>query len=231
MTEIDGNQDFSADPAARRAEWFRYYSAKRIGHQWFQVHLLDGLPVRRVLEVGPNLGLVAALLHNAGFEVATLDRLPPQYDLPGVTHIRADLTEVDAAAMAGFDAIICCETLEHLWWHDVDAVLATFRAAAPKFLVVSVPYQGLQFDLRVYANRHLWRAAFAFKKLYGLRRFRPDVARDPYGHKWEAGYKGHSLKALQAKFAATGWRVRRRDFTSPTRSVFYLLEPASTASR
>jgi hypothetical protein len=230
MDEIDGSHDYRDDPEARRAEWFRYYSAKRIGHQWFQVHLLDGLPVRRVLEVGPNLGLVSALLHNAGFEVTTLDRLPPQYDLPGATHIQADLTDVEADVLSGFDAIICCETLEHLWWRDVDAVLATFRAAAPKFLIVSVPYQGLQLDLRVYANRFVWRPAFAFKKFYGLRRFRPDVARDPHGHKWEAGYKGYSLKALEAKLVAAGWRVRRRDFTSPTRSVFYLLEPAPTAS-
>lgn len=226
MTEIDGSFDFRGDPDGRRAEWWRYYSEKRIGHQWFQVHLLAGLPVRRVLEVGPNLGLVTALLHNAGFEVATLDRLPAQYELPAVRHIQADLTEVSAETLAGFDAIICCETLEHLWWADVDAVLATFRAAAPKFLIVSVPYQGLQLDFRLYANPHRWRAAFAFKKLYGLRRFRPDAARDPHGHKWEAGYRGHSLKALEAKLAHAGWRVRRRDFTSPTRSVFYLLQPA-----
>ena len=44
--------DYSDDPAARRAEWFRYYSEKRITHQWFQVHLLQDLPeVRSVLEV------------------------------------------------------------------------------------------------------------------------------------------------------------------------------------
>ncbi|MEQ9639428.1 MAG: hypothetical protein RIM84_05325 [Alphaproteobacteria bacterium] len=226
MTELDGSRDYSADPAARQAEWYRYYSEKRIGHQWFQVHLLAGLPVRRVLEIGPGLGLVTAMLHNAGFAVTTLDRLPAQADVPTAGHIEAELTEVEPDRLAGHDAILCCETLEHLWWDDVDAVLAKLRAAAPRYLIVSVPYQGLQLDLRLYLNPHRWRGGFAFKKLYGLRRFRADADGDPWGHKWEAGYRGHSLKAVQAKLAAASWRVRRRDFTSPTRSVFYLLEPA-----
>ena len=38
-----GSSGAGEDPAGRRAEWFRYYSEKRIGHQWFQVHLLQGL--------------------------------------------------------------------------------------------------------------------------------------------------------------------------------------------
>ena len=49
MNEADG---FAAEEAARLAEWHRYYLEKRIGQQWLQLRLLDGLPVRRVLEVG-----------------------------------------------------------------------------------------------------------------------------------------------------------------------------------
>jgi len=49
------------------------------------VHLLQGLAVQQVLEVGPNLGLVWALLANAGFAVITMDMLPgldPRPDTP-----------------------------------------------------------------------------------------------------------------------------------------------------
>ena len=75
--------DELTEPAERRREWFRYYSEKRITHQWFQVHLLEGLAgVERVLEIGAHLGLVTALLDNAGFEVTTLDRWPK----PGKSH-------------------------------------------------------------------------------------------------------------------------------------------------
>jgi len=218
--------DWRRDPAGRRREWFRYYSEKRIGHQWFQLHLLDGLPVERVLEVGPNLGLVTALLDNAGFRVTTLDMLPAQYERQDIPHIEADLLAVPPERLAGFDAIVCCETLEHLHWEKVEAVLAAFRRAAPRFLVVSVPYMGFQLEWRVYLNAHRWRRSFSLKWLKFLKPFRFDERADPWGHKWEVGYRGRSLADLEAKLAATGWRIRRRDFTSPCRSVFYLLEPA-----
>ena len=44
------------------SEWTQYYSRKRIVHQWTQVHLLSTVPCRRVLEIGPAMGLVTALL-------------------------------------------------------------------------------------------------------------------------------------------------------------------------
>ena len=216
--------DYSNDPAARRAEWFRYYSDKRIGQQWFQLHLLDGLDIQRVLEVGPNLGLVSALLVNAGFTVSTFDVLPSQDPRPDIPHIQGDLTKIDATKLAGHDAIICCETLEHLPWDQVEGVLAMFRTAGPRYLVISVPYTGFQIDWRLYLNAVTLRHKFSFKKLNFLRRYKIDQS-DPWGHKWEAGYRGHGLAALEQKIGAAGWHIERRDFTTPTRSVFYLLRP------
>ncbi len=206
----------------RLAEWHRYYSAKRIGQQWFQVHLLEGLDVRRVLEIGPYLGLVTAMLDNAGYEVTTLDLLPRAFERPARPHIAADLIGLDPGRIRGFDAILCCETLEHLPWDETGRVLAAFHASGARHLIVSVPYQGTQVEWSLYANRHVFRQRFAFKKFRFLRRFTPDA--DPYGHKWEVGYKGHALKDWEAKIAGAGWRVLRRDFTHPTRSVFHLLE-------
>jgi hypothetical protein len=219
------SKDYTEDPSARRDEWFRYYSEKRIGHQWFQVHLLQGLDVETVLEIGPGLGLVTAMLDNAGYRVTTLDFLPSQYDRPHIEHIQADLAEVEAERLAGFDAILCCETLEHFRWEAVDDLLRKFHAAAPRYLLFSVPFMGFQLDWRLYFNTSTWRSRFSFKKARALRAFKFDAEADPLGHKWEAGYRGRSLKALEQKIATCGWRVCRRDFTSPTRSVFYLLEP------
>lgn len=226
MDAPDLPTDYRNDPAARRAEWHRYYSEKRIGHQWLQVHLLQGLDVERVLEVGPNLGLVTALLDNAGYAVTTLDVLPSQYPRHGIPHIEGELTAIPADRLSGFDAIICCETLEHLHWERVDDVLKTFRAAAPRHLIVSVPYMGLQLDWRLYFNAHRWRSKFSFKKLNFLKTFRFDDQADPWGHKWEVGYRGRGLRDLEAKLSATGWNIAQREFTSPTRSVFYRLTPA-----
>src|SRR5262249_61907318 len=75
--------------------WHSYYTEKRIVHQWFQVHLLSALTVKRVLEVGPYLGLVTAMLASAGYEVTTLDVTdkPPPVGARG--HMSGDLTALD----------------------------------------------------------------------------------------------------------------------------------------
>ncbi len=218
--------DSLEDPIARQKEWQRYYSEKRITHQWFQVHLLDGLEVASVLEIGPGYGLVTALLENAGYRVTTLDRLPPQFKEPAGGHIQKELVEVTAQDLAGHDCLICCETLEHLLWEDVDGVLEMFRRSDTPYVLISVPYMGFQLDWRIYFNAHKLRHAFSFKKLKFLKSFKFDRNEDPWGHKWEIGYKNRSLADLEAKFADAGFKVARRDFTSPCRSVFYVLEPA-----
>ena len=210
-------------PQSYRREWFRYYSAKRITHQWFQVHLLEDLAVESVLEIGPGLGLVTAILRHAGFTVTTLDRLAPLDGGAGGPHIEADLRELPADRLAGFDVILCCETLEHISWHEIDGVLAKLRQSGVRYVVISVPYEGLQVDFRLYFNRFKAAEYLAFRKLKFLTRFRADDA-DPHGHKWEVGYRGTGLKALEAKLRAAGFAIRKRDFTSPTRSVFFVLE-------
>ena len=218
---------FIDNRAERRAEWHRYYSAKRIRHQWLQVHLLADLDVDKILEVGPYLGVVSALLDNAGYAVTSLDRLPRQHDNDRVAHIERSLEDVSASDLAGFDCIICCETLEHLPWSEVDRYLGLFHEARPRHVIISVPFEGFQFDLSLYFNWHTWRRAFALKKFRGFRTF--TTPSDPYGHKWELGYRGYGLRALEKKLNAAGFKIRKREFISPTRSVFYLLDVPSLA--
>lgn len=204
------------------AEWHRYYSAKRIGQQWLQVNLLKGLPVRKVLEVGPYKGLVTAMLDNAGYEVTTLDIMPRAFERPSRPHISADLVGLEPNKIVGFEAILCCETLEHLPWEEVDGVLATFRDSGVRFLIVSVPYEAFQIELLLYINRFTCRQRFAFKKLRFLKSFTPHA--EPYGHMWEVGYRKRSLRAWESKLKAAGWRILLREFTYPTRSVFHVLD-------
>jgi hypothetical protein len=203
-----------------REDWRAYYTAKRIGQQWLQVELLGRLPAQRVLEIGPHLGLVTAMLDNAGLAVTTLDVGPRRFARPEVPHIEADLLTLDPRSIAGFDAILCAETLEHLPWDRVPEVLATLRASGTPYLVVSVPYEGFQLELSLYLNRWTLRQRFQLKKLRGLRRFRPGGAG---AHQWELGYRGHGLRAWEAALRAGGWRILRREFSYPCRSAFHVL--------
>ena len=148
------------DPA-KKAEWLAYYSRKRIIHQWTQLDLLGVTDCRTVLEVGPALGLVTSLLVNSGYEVTTLDRAPRSFRYPNVPHLEKDICELRSEEIAGFDAILCCETLEHIEWERVGSVLATFRESGAKYLIVSVPYMGFQLFAEVYVNSNMLRQYFS----------------------------------------------------------------------
>jgi len=207
----------------RAANWLAYYTEKRIVHQWMQLNMLADLDCRRVLEVGPALGLVTAMLANAGYQVETLDREPCAFVSPKTRHIEADIRTLTAADIADFDAILCCETLEHIDWDEIPDVLRIFHASSARYLVVSVPYMGFQVTFDLYLNARTLRHYFSLKKLLHRREFSREP---PGGHQWEVGYRGYPLKRWEELLERSGWKIRRREFTAHTRSVFHLLERA-----
>lgn len=214
--------DPSSTDVSFRTAWHRYYSEKRITHQWLQVDLLKHLPVQRVLEIGPYFGLVTAMLASAGYRVTTLDIEAQSQGIGSERHIQTDIRDVDAAAIQGFDAILCCETLEHIDWQKLDSVLERLAAAGAPWLILSVPYEGLQFAFEFYVNRLRWRRRSHFRKFRFLKRFFVRSETEWEAHKWEIGYRGHSLKALVRKLERAGFQIAEREFTSGCRSVFLI---------
>ena len=76
-------------------------------------------------------------------------------------------------------------------------------------------------DWSLYFNRHALRQRFSMKKLRFLKSFTPEPG---MGHKWEIGYRARSLRVWEQALRDSGWRIRRRAFSSPCRSVFHLLD-------
>lgn len=210
-----------AMPNAFRQEWNAYYSRKRIVQQWMQLHLLGETDCEKVLEVGPALGLVTSLLVNLGYDVHTLDWVPRAFAYPDVPHLARDICELRGDEITGYDAILCCETLEHIEWRRVGAVLEAFRTSGARHLVVSVPYMGFQVALDVYLNRCTFRQYFSMKKLLWRKEF---AVEPPGGHQWEVGYRNYPLRVWEDRLTSSGWSIVRRDFTEHCRSVFHLLE-------
>ncbi|MBV9201370.1 MAG: class I SAM-dependent methyltransferase [Alphaproteobacteria bacterium] len=204
-----------------KVEWLAYYSRKRIIHQWTQLNLLGATDGRTVLEIGPALGFVTSLLVNSGYEVTTLDLTPRSFRYPDVPHLEKDICELRSEEIAGFDAILCCEVLEHIEWHRVASVLAAFRDSGAKFLIVSVPYMGFQVFVELYLNGRTLRQYFSMKKLLWRKQFQPEPAG---GHQWEVGYRGYPLRLWEKRLSDSGWSVVKRDFTEHCRSVFHLLK-------
>ena len=204
-----------------KEEWGAYYSRKRIVQQWLQLDLLGTIECRKILEIGPAMGLVTSMLVNVGYEVRTLDRAPRAFAYPDVPHLEKDICELRGDEITGCDAILCCETLEHIDWRRVGPVLAAFHASGAKNLIVSVPYMGFQVSLDLYLNRTTFRQYFSMKKLLWRKDF---AVEPPGGHQWEIGYRNYSLRVWENLLADNGWSMVKREFTEHCRSVFHLLE-------
>jgi hypothetical protein len=222
MTTIDlQHREMETANFFSRQDWNAYYSRKRIVQQWMQLHLLGTIDCQKILEVGPALGLVTSLLVNIGYDVHTLDRLPRAFAYPDVPHLERDICELRSDEITGYDAILCCETLEHIDWSRVGPVLSTFRASGARYLIVSVPYMAFQVSLDLYLNRTTFRQYFSMKKLLWRKRF---AVEPPGGHQWEVGYRNYSLRVWEDRLESCGWSIVTRDFTEHCRSVFHLLE-------
>lgn len=217
---------WTAQETGRRAQWHDYYGRKRIRHQNLQLELIGLTPARRILEVGPHLGYVTALLDNAGYEVTTLDIGPAAFRRPAVPHLEMDLTAPDAARLAGFDLILCCETLEHIQRPQAEAVLRAFHDAGAPWLLLSVPYSGLLFHAELLLTPHGARGSAFLKWKEALTRFVPWA--DPLGHKWELGTPGYPLRGWETALAAAGWRIEKRVMSAPTRAAFHLCRRAES---
>jgi hypothetical protein len=190
-------------------------------HQWTQVYLLGMVDCRKVLEIGPARGLVTAMLANIGYDVETLDQGPRAFAFPDVVHHQKDLRNVGGHDIAGYDAILCCEILEHIEWPRVGAILGALHDSGTRYLIVSVPYMAFQICAEIYLNRVTARQSFSMKKLLWRQHFAPEP---PGGHQWEIGYQGYPLRGWENRLKASGWSILRREFTGDCRSVFHLLE-------
>ena len=146
-----------------RQRWHAYYSRKRLSHQWFQVDLLKDLPVQNVLEVGPYLGLVTAMLASAGYSVTTFDIESVSHDIGAEKHIQGDIAKISKNSLREFDAILCCEILEHIAWEDIDSVINRMAEGGAPWLIISVPYEGFQFGFSIYLNRFQIRRSSFFR--------------------------------------------------------------------
>ena len=204
-----------------KQEWCAYYSRKRILHQWTQVHLLGMIDCEKVLEIGPALGLVTAMLANTGYNVETLDQAPRAFEFPDVVHHRKDLCDLRGDEIRGFDAIVCCETLEHIEWQRVGPILSALRDSGAKYLILSVPYMAFQIFAEIYLNSFTARQYFSMKKLLWRKEFTPEPAG---GHQWEVGYRGYPLTRWENRLRNSGWSIVKREFTGDCRSVFHLLQ-------
>ena len=214
---------YSEDPAERRKEFYRYYSEKRVAHQFMQVEMLKGIDRFNLCEIGSYLGFATALFMAAGFRVKTIDAGPKEVlgELKTESHIEKNVLDVTESDLSGQDVIVCCETLEHLQFEEARRVVEMFHKSDADWLLVSVPYHCPSADVRLQSNpiRSLLRWNVKLPQKF-FKEFVPDT--DPFGHKWELGYKGFPKKRLLKMLESSGYKVRKQNYVGTVRSLFVL---------
>ena len=226
--------EYADDPGARREAFYRYYGEKRAQHQVKQLEMLQSVAGRRLTEIGSYLGFATALFMAAGFKVRTIDAAPVELlgGLTPETHIRKNVVDITPDDLRDQDVIVCCETLEHIEFPEVEKVLRTFRESGSRHLLVSVPYRCTSVDVRItkhpFSSLRVFRYGSSLaKSIFRLnsktrKAFKPDPI--PWGHKWELGYKDYPLEKLTDALQEVGFRVVKQDYLGTAKSVFLLAQ-------
>jgi len=184
-----------------------YYSKKLIRKNNFlamyqQVNAIANINPEKILEIGMGNGNITLLLRNFGYNVTTCDfdkTLKPDF----VADIR-DLPFKDNS----FDAILACEVLEHIPFHNVPKALSELRRVTKKHVIISLPYSCISFGALFKLKIPFIGRFFDFVFYFPYDWLNPKKFKFNGEHYWEIGRKGHSkrriLRLLKKYFRVVG---------------------------
>ncbi|MBI5444691.1 MAG: class I SAM-dependent methyltransferase [Deltaproteobacteria bacterium] len=190
-----------------------YADAKRFASYAHQLAETALLAPESVLEIGVGNGLVTHLLQKTVSRVATLDfdgRLGPQ--------VVGSVAAVPVRS-ASFDAVLCCQVLEHLPFDTFGAALAELYRVARRFAVVSLP------DCNRYVQASLRLPGARERRLHlNLPNWNPTLLAFRGEHYWEIGARGYPLSRILRIVTATGFAVAKtyRLWENPYHRMFVL---------
>jgi SAM-dependent methyltransferase len=183
-----------------------YYERRRLYSVAVQAEVLRELAPQTVLEIGPGLGVFAAIYRQlSGARVTTLDIDPTLR--PGVVASVFDLPFESSS----FDAAACFQMLEHLPFDLFVPALREIRRVTKSGLALSLPdcTYALTFRMGIRNPRKDgWTGVWTLVPSgMALRKFKkvPNNA----GHYWEIGRRGTPLRRVRQAIADAEWRIER----------------------
>jgi len=203
-----------------------HYGSGYLGRErWMSyVYQLDGvrdISPSNALEIGVGAGALRSMLEATypGCDVVTVDieaGLRPR--------VCANVEQLPFAD-GQFDAVFCCQVLEHLPFHVAARAFAELRRVARRRVIVSLPDVRPYFFLRARGSRRilplLWHGVSISNPWE-----RPIHFEEHGQHHWEIGRPGYPLKRIVSVMRDAGLGVNNC-FRMTERSYwhFFILEP------
>jgi hypothetical protein len=154
---------------------------------WHQIVETTMLNPENVLIIGMGDNIVGEILMRQGITVYTFD-----FDKTLHPDFVGNITEIDSILQGKhFDAVLCCQVLEHLPYDNFENILRKLKLCADN-VIISLPHVCFQLKLALkyiflLKLRYLLHYVFVFKKQY---KFNGE-------HYWEIGYKGYSKQKIR----------------------------------
>jgi hypothetical protein len=166
-----------------------------------QIRLLSYHQCSQVLEIGVGKGLLGHFLGNfphlrhCGLDIAA-DLRP---------HVVGSVLRMPFSDRQ-FEAVVCCQVLEHLKFEDFLPALREIRRVSRKLVILSLPDQRRRIGLGVCLFRKGW-----FRTEWGLPGSRSGREGMCPRHFWEIGHtRQTSLKAVQQHISEAGFTLEER---------------------
>lgn len=202
---------------ATHYDFARYLQQGRWNAYWHQIEEVATSQARTVLVIGVGDGLVPHALRSFGLEVSTFDfdpALQPTY----LGDVRRLGEIVDGRS---FDAIVCCQVLEHLPFTDFAPTLSQLYALTRRRLVVSLPYCHLRLGKLVLKLPRLPALDVVLTLPRFWRRWRFDGQ-----HHWEIGAAPTPMSKVRATFQRLDGTLRSYFATDFCYHRFFIVDRA-----
>lgn len=179
---------------------------------WYQSREVFSLNPSNVLEIGKGSGFLYDYLKKSGIKVVSLDINPERK--PDVVGSVLEIPFKDNS----FDAVLCFQVLEHLFYSDFPKALSEIKRVSRKYAVLSLPHWGWTFYV-IFKAPLIKKLRLLFK-ISGLVKHKFNEE-----HHWEIGKRGYSFTKIKKDIKKTGFKILK-DYINPESPFhhFFVLE-------
>lgn len=193
-----------------------YDNVYRFINYFYQTNSVKKLKnVKTVLEIGVGNKTVSTYLKNQGYNITTCD-----FDKSLKPDIVSDIRDLKIKNNS-YDAVMCCEVLEHIPLKDLDKALDELSRVSNKYVIVSIPYYCAYIEKCIRLSLGYFYKTFNLKLSIPYFFLKPKFSGEHY---WGLGIKGISKKIFRKKAKKSGLKIIEEfsEFLNPQHYFFIM---------